>query len=129
MYRFALALALAAPTLTAFAAGGGCSVAGTAFDSDGRPMQNAVVRLFDVQARRPTAFVSVGPDASFVFHDLNPLEYRVDIIGPPTVVTGSRLPRRSIWGMSQSVVCSPGQAANLDVRSRYGEFQHNAWAM
>ena len=118
MYRLVLALALATPALTAFASSG-CNVTGKAYDNQGRPMQNAVVRLFDLQTRRPSAFASVGPDASFAFYGLNSVDYRVDLISPPTVVTGSRLPRRSIWGKSDTFACTDGQSANLDVHSVY----------
>ena len=118
MYRLVLALALATPALTAFA-GGGCNVTGKAYDNQGRPMPNAVVRLFDLQMRRPTAFARVGPDASFAFFGMNPVDYRVDLISPPTVVTGSRLPTRSIWGKSDAFACAEGQSAYLDVHSVY----------
>ena len=116
MYRFALALALATSALTAFAAGGGCNVSGKAYDYDGRPLPNAVIRLIDLQTNQ-SAFVAVGPDASFAFHDLNPVAYRVDLLSPPTVVTGTMLPTRSIWG-SQTFACNAGQSAYQDIRAQ-----------
>ena len=117
MYRFALALALATSALPAFAAGGGCNISGKAYDYDGRPLPNAVVRRIDLQTNQ-SAYAAVGPDASFAFHDLNAVEYRLDLLSPPTVVTGTMLPTRSIWGMSQAFACNAGQSAVQDVRAQ-----------
>jgi hypothetical protein len=115
MYRFALALVLSTQAVAAFGAGS-CSVAGKAYDFSGRPMHDAVVRLTDLHTGQ-TAFSAANMNADFVFNGLNPdnaERYRIDVLSPPTVVTGTLLPTRSILGMTREFGCS-GQA-HQDVR-------------
>ena len=115
MYRFALALVLSTQAVAALGAGS-CSVAGKAYDFGGKPMHDAVVRLTDLQTGQ-TAFSAANTDADFVFNGLNPdnsERYRIDVLSPPTVVTGTLLPTRSILGMTREFGCS-GQA-HQDVR-------------
>ena len=64
MYRFALAVILSTQAAAALAAGV-CSVSGTAFDADGRPVRDAVVRLTDLQTRQ-VAYSAADANAAFV---------------------------------------------------------------
>lgn len=116
MIRFALILVLCAPALAAAAPAAACGVSGTAYDFAGRPLRAAVVRLTDTQTLS-AAFLVTDASAGFVFADLAPgAHYRVDLLSAPTVVTGSRLPTRSIVGMSPAFACMAGSAARADVR-------------
>ena len=118
MYRFALALVLSTQAVAAFAAGGACSVAGKAYDFGGRPMRDAVLRLTDLDTGQ-TAFRAADMNADFVFSGLNSDNsgrYRIDVLSEPTVVTGTKIPTRSILGMSGEFACSAGQSAHQDVR-------------
>ena len=65
------------------------------------------------------AFIVTDASAAFVFADLAPgARYRVDLLSEPTVVTGSRLPTRSIVGMSSAFTCMAGSTARTDVRAQ-----------
>jgi hypothetical protein len=114
MYRFALALVLSTQAAAAFAAGA-CTVTGTAFDVDGRPLRDAVVRLVDVQTGQK-AFSAADANAAFVIDSPSAGSYRLDVLGPPTVVTGTKIPTRSILGMTNTFACGAGQATRQDVR-------------
>lgn len=119
MYRFALALVLALPAAAASAAGA-CSVSGKAYDRSGRPLQNAVVRLMDLQTRQ-TAFRAADANADFMFDGLAANgggRYRIDMLGPSTVVTGTKIPTRSIVGMTRDFSCSAGELAHQDVHAQ-----------
>lgn len=114
MIRFALILILCAPALAAPAHV--CSVSGTAYDLAGRPLRDAVVRLTDTRSQS-AAFLVTDAQAGFAFADLAPDgHYRIDLLSAPTVVTGSRLPTRSILGMSPAFACMAGNTAHADVR-------------
>ena len=116
MIRFALILVLCAPALAAAASPDACSVSGTAYDFSGRPLRAAVVRLTDMQTQR-AAFLVTDARAGFAFADLAPgAHYRVDLLSPPAVVTGTHLPTRSIVGMSPAFTCMAVSAARADVR-------------
>lgn len=117
MYRFALALVLSLQAAAALAAGS-CSVAGTAYDADGRPLHRAVVRLTDLQTQQ-SQFAAADAQAAFQFSDVAAADdgrYRLDVLSAPTVVTGTRIPTRSILGMSPTFACGAGRAARQDVR-------------
>ena len=117
MYRFALALVLSTQAAAAFAAGS-CSVAGTAYDADGRPLHRAVVRLTDLQTRQ-SQFAAADAKATFEFSGVAADDigrYRLDVLSSPTVVTGTRIPTRSILGMSPTFACGAGRATRQDVR-------------
>lgn len=119
MYRFALAFVLSTQAVAAVAAGGACSLAGTAYDSAGQPMRAAVVRLMDLQTHH-TMFAAADARAAFQFGGLvadDPGRYRLDVLSPPTVVTGSRIPTRSILGMTTAFSCADG-ATRQDVRAQ-----------
>ncbi|HEY7872759.1 MAG TPA: carboxypeptidase-like regulatory domain-containing protein [Rudaea sp.] len=117
MIRLALILVLSAPALLATAApANACDVSGTAYDFAGHPLRAAVVRLTDTQTRS-AAFLVTDASAGFAFADLAPgARYRVDLLSAPTVVTGSRLPTRSIVGMSSAFTCMAGSTVRADVR-------------
>lgn len=117
MYRYTSALILACFAHAAFADTNACQLAGTAYDASGKPLQ-AVVRLLDRQTRQ-TRFSVTDARAMFSFGDLSPdtsgQRYRLELLSPPTVVTGSRIPVRSILGIAPAVTCAAGQTARLDV--------------
>ena len=113
MYRIALALVLSTQAATALAAGA-CSVSGKAYDFNGKPLPDAVVRLLDRQTGQ-TAFAAVDRNADYTFSGLGGSSYRIDVLSAPTVVTGTMLPTRSILGMSSDFSCSAGMA-HQDVR-------------
>jgi len=114
MYRFALVLVLCMPV---YALADSCSVAGTAYDAHGRPAP-ALVRLIDLQTRQ-AAYAATDNRAAFTFNSALPGggHYRLDVLSAPTVVTGSRIPTRSIIGMSESFACG-GSLAHQDVRAQ-----------
>ena len=115
MIRLAVILVLCVPAL---AAANTCSVSGTAYGYHGQPLRAAVVRLTDTQNQNAAFFVT-DASAGFAFADLAPgARYRVDLLSAPTVVTGSRLPTRSIVGMSPAFTCMTGSTAHADVRAQ-----------
>lgn len=115
MSRFVLSLVLG---LYAAGASAACNVAGTAFDASGQPMHDAVVRLVNLDTGL-TAFSAADTRAMFAFSGINgdSGRYRLDILGPATVVTGTMIPTRSIIGKSDAFVCG-GQAMRQDVRAQ-----------
>jgi hypothetical protein len=102
MYRFALALVLAAPAL---ACADSCRVSGTAYDMHGKPVRG-VVRLIDLHTQQ-AALSTTDANAGFSFAAALPGDgpYRLDLISEPNRVTGSRIPTRSIVGMSENFDC------------------------
>jgi hypothetical protein len=120
MTRFALVLILSTQAVGAFAATDACSVSGTAYDSAGRPLRSAVVRLVDLESHK-TAFSAADAHSGFSFSDVAAADtgrYRLDVLSAPTKVTGSRIPTRSVVGMSQSFACGAGQLARQDVHEQ-----------
>lgn len=120
MYRFLLSAILFVPAVAAFAAGDSCSVSGTAYDVAGKPLPS-VIRLID-RHTSTTRFSATDARAAFGFDGLAPDEsgqrYRIDLLSPPTVVTGSRIPVRSIIGIAPRFACDAGQIARTDVRAQ-----------
>jgi hypothetical protein len=114
MPRLVLALVFFAPAL---ALAGPCNVSGTAYDVHGKPMRG-LVRLIDLQTQQ-TAFSTTDANAAFTFDAALPNSgpYRLDLISAPTRVTGSRIPTRSIIGMSDSFSCG-AQLAHQDVHAQ-----------
>jgi hypothetical protein len=112
MLRPVLALLLSTTCAAAYA--GSCSVAGTAYDTGGKPLQNAIVRLVDEQTHQ-ASFNSTGVDAAFQFSGLEG-QYRLDVLGPSTRVTGSLIPTRSVLGAAE-FGCRSGQAQRQDVHA------------
>ena len=114
MYRFALALVLAAPAL---ACADSCRVSGTAFDMHGKPVRG-VVRLIDLHTQQ-SALSTTDANAGFSFASALPGDgpYRLDLISEPSRVTGSRIPTRSIVGMSENFDCRSA-LAHQDVHAQ-----------
>jgi hypothetical protein len=119
MTRLVLIALLAALALDAQAAPDTCRVSGTAYDYTGHPLPTAVVRLIDRQTRQ-TAYRATDANAAFVFADL-PMDasgqrYRLDVLSPPTLVTGSLIRTRSVLGIAPAFACSAGQSVRADVK-------------
>ena len=112
MYRMAIALLIATLPLTGAAAG--CRVSGTAYDAAGKPAR-AVVRLTDVDSGQQV-FAATDRRAAFAIDGAGDGPYRIDLLSHPGVVTGSRLPVRSIVGQSPVFACGTG-AQTQDVRA------------
>ena len=114
MSRSIAALALLTATFGAHAES--CSVAGTAYDPAGKPLQDAVVRLFNQETGRASYSVT---DANATYHlsvdGAGGQTYRVDLLSHPTVVTGTHIATRSILGMSPSFACRGSE--RQDVRA------------
>jgi len=104
MSRSILALALLTTTLGAHAET--CSVAGTAYDPTGKPLHDAVVRLFNQQTGQASYSLT---DANATYRlsaeGAGGEAFRVDLLSHPTVVTGTHIATRSILGMSPSFAC------------------------
>jgi hypothetical protein len=98
-----------------------CSVSGTAFTPNGKKMAWAVVRLIDLDAPHSAVYTTADENASFAFNGASSGQrMRLDIISPPTVVTGSHVPTRSIMGQSETFSCANSQMMQ-DVRSEYDQ--------
>ena len=98
-----------------------CSVNGTAFTPHGKKMSGAVVRLIDLDAPNSAIYTMTDANATFAFNGAaSGQRMRLDIISPPTVVTGSHLATRSIIGQSETFACSNSQTMQ-DVRAEYDE--------
>ena len=104
MSRSIAALALLAATLCAHAET--CSVAGTAYDPAGKPLRDAVVRLFNQETGQASYSVT---DANATYRlsadGAGGQSFRIDLLSHPTVVTGTHIPTRSILGMSPAFAC------------------------
>lgn len=117
MIRIAMAFVLCCAASGALAAPDACSVTGTAFDSSGRPLHTAVVRLVDVQGQQ-SAFSATDARATFAFDSVMPTgRYRLDVLSAPTAVTGSHIRTRSVLGMSPTFACGAGELTHQDVRA------------
>lgn len=117
MSRLAPALLLAFSMFGAAQADAACRIAGTAYDANGKPLRSGVVRLVDLDTRQ-AFFNAVDAQAGFSFDDVAASDigrYRVDLLSPPTVVTGTRIPTRSIVGMSDRFACGADEVRR-DVR-------------
>ena len=114
MYRIALALVLSAPAL---ACADSCRVSGTAYDVHGKPVRG-VVRLIDLHTQQ-WALSTTDANAGFSFAAALPGDgpYRLDLISEPNRVTGSRIPTRSIVGMSEDFDCRSA-LAHQDVHAQ-----------
>jgi len=87
-----------------------CSISGTAFTARGHKAPGAVVRLTDLDASQSAAFAVADDNAMFAFDGaVSGQRMRLDLLSPPTVVTGSLLPTRSILGQSEIFACTNSQ--------------------
>lgn len=119
MSRLILIALLATLALDARAASDTCRISGTAYDYTGHPLPTAVIRLIDRQTRQ-TAYQATDANAAFAFADL-PVDasgqrYRLDVLSPPTLVTGALIPTRSVLGIAPAFACGAGQSVRADVR-------------
>jgi hypothetical protein len=114
MYRLIFALALSASC--AVAAAQDCSVAGKAYDAAGRPMRASVVRLINLETRQST-LGATDANADFRVSASGGGQYRLDLLSPPTAVTGSHIPTRSVLGVSADFSCRGG-VENQDIRAQ-----------
>lgn len=114
MYRSILPLFLLA--FCAFATAEDCNVAGKAYDVDGRPMRAAVVRLINLETRQ-ASLSATDTNADFRLGASGGGQYRVDLLSPPTVVTGSHIPTRSVVGTTTDFSCRGGPE-HQDVRAQ-----------
>ncbi|MDE2154929.1 MAG: carboxypeptidase regulatory-like domain-containing protein [Xanthomonadaceae bacterium] len=119
MIRLAVIALLASLAPGTQAAPGTCRISGTAYDYTGHPLPLAVIRLIDRQTRQ-TAYRLTGAKAAFAFADLpadpSGRRYRLDVLSPATVVTGSHIPTRSVLGIAPAFACGAGQSVRADVR-------------
>ncbi|KRE87523.1 hypothetical protein ASG75_05210 [Rhodanobacter sp. Soil772] len=119
MIRPVLIALLATLALDAQAAPDTCHIRGTAYDYTGHPLPTAVIRLVDQQTHQ-VAYRAADADAAFAFADL-PVDasgqrYRLDVLSPATVVTGTHIPTRSVLGIAPAFACGAGQSVRADVR-------------
>jgi hypothetical protein len=119
MLRQVLIALLATSAFAAQASADTCRINGTAYDYNGRPLPAAVVRLIDLQTQQ-TAYQAADASAGFAFVDLpadtSRQRYRLDLISPAVVVTGTHIPTRSVLGIAPGFACGAGQTARADVR-------------
>lgn len=114
MYRSVLALVLSASC--AAAAAQDCSVAGKAYGFDGRPLRATLVRLTNLETRQ-SSLGATDTNAEFRVSGAGGGQYRLDLLSPPTAVTGSHIPTRSVLGMTNDFSCRGG-AEHQDVRAQ-----------
>jgi hypothetical protein len=114
MYRSSLALILS--TCCAFAAAQDCSVAGKALGTNGKPMHAAVVRLTNLDTRH-SSISAADANADFRVSSGGGGQYRLDLLSPPTRVTGSLIPTSSVIGSTTDFSCSGG-SERQDVRAQ-----------
>lgn len=112
MYRLAFAVSLVA--LPPICAAADCRISGTAYDVSGKPTP-AIVRLVDIDSGQQV-FAATDRHAAFAVGGIGNGPYRLDLLSRPTVVTGSRLPTRSIVGQSSLFTCAAGEQMQ-DVRA------------
>jgi hypothetical protein len=117
MIRLLLAVLVATSAFGAHASPDTCRVHGMAFDYAGRPFPAAVVRLIDRQSHR-IRYRATDARGGFAFDDANDggADYRLDVLGPEIVVTGTHIRTRSILGIAAPFRCSGSESARVDVR-------------
>jgi hypothetical protein len=114
MYRLVLALVLFGSC--AVAAAQDCSVAGKAYDFDGRPLRATLVRLTNLETRQ----ISLGAtdaNAEFRVSGAGGGQYRLALLSPAIAVTGSHIPTRAVLGMTTDFSCRGGPE-HQDVRAQ-----------
>lgn len=119
MIRLVLAVLLATSAFGARAATDACRVHGTAYDYAGRPYPAAVVRLTDRQSHQ-VRYRATDARGKFAFDDPGTddagTRYRLDVLSPETVVTGTHIRTRSILGISAPFACGGSESESVDVR-------------
>ncbi len=119
MNRLVLIALLATLAFDAQASTDTCRISGTAYDYAGRPLPAAVIRLSDRQTLQ-TAYRAADAKAAFAFDDLpadtSGQRYRLDVLSPAIVVTGTHIPTRSVLGIAPAFACGAGANAQADVR-------------
>ncbi len=119
MIRLVLTAVFATLAFDAMASSDTCTITGTAYDYSGRPLPAAVIRLSDRQTLQ-TAYRAADAKAAFAFADLpadaSGQRYRLDVLSPAVVVTGTHIPTRSVLGIAPAFVCGAGENARADVR-------------
>ena len=87
-----------------------CEVTGTAFTLSGKPLNDAAVRLVDLDSQRSLYGYS-GSNAAFDIDADGSMSQRMrlDVLSPPTQVTGTHIRTRSIIGQSAEFSCGSGQ--------------------
>ena len=114
--RTALATVLIAFALNAHASAGACNIAGTAYDDSGKVFPASVVRLTDGQTRQSVYSVA-DANARFEFDNLpsddSGHRYRLDMLSPATVVTGTHLRTRSVVGIAPAFACNGNQRVDV----------------
>lgn len=113
MSRSIIALALLSAGVAAQAET--CTVAGTAYDPAGKPLQDAVVRLFNQETGQSSYSLTDAQANYRLSIDAAGQTFRVDLLSHPTVVTGTHIATRSILGMSPTFVCRGNE--RQDVRA------------
>ncbi len=119
MIRSVFTVLLMAFALNMQASSDACRIIGTAYEYTGRPLPAAVVRLIDLQSHR-TTYRAADASATFAFDglstDASGQRYRLDVLSPEVVVTGTHIRTRSILGIAPTFICEAGQSTRVDVR-------------
>ena len=105
MYRLLFASVLSASCACATAQE--CSVAGKAYDFDGRPLRATLVRLTNLETRQ-SSLSATDANAEFRVNGAGGGQYRLDLLSPATAVTGSHIPTRAVLGMTTDFSCRGG---------------------
>jgi len=119
MIRLVLTALLATFALDAQASSDTCHIDGTAYDFSGRPLPAVVIRLIDRQTQQ-TVYRETDANATFAFADLpadaSGQRYRLDVLSPAVVVTGTHIRTRSVLGIAPDFACGAGRNTLADVR-------------
>jgi hypothetical protein len=120
MIRLLLISLLATVVLDAHASSSTCSIAGTAYDYSGQALPATVVRLIDRETHQ-ASYRATDANAKFEFADLSldasGQRYRLDMLSPAVVVTGTHIRTRSVVGVAPTFACSGDQIARVDVKA------------
>lgn len=119
MNRLVLAALIVTLALDAQASSDTCRITGTAYDYSGRPLPAAVIRLIDRQTRE-AEYRAVDATAAFAFTDVasdaSGQRYRLDVLSPAVVVTGTHIRTRSVLGIAPAFTCVAAQNSRVDVK-------------
>ncbi len=119
MNRLVITALIAALALDAQASSDTCSITGTAYDYSGHPLPAAVIRLIDRQTQQ-TEYHAADATAAFAFtdvpNDASGQRYRLDVLSPAVVVTGTHIRTRSVVGVAPAFTCMAAQNSHVDVK-------------